>query len=70
MNAVDSALTSIHRHLASLNQAAYRISRTAPRGNLLKDTLQMMMDKRSVEVNLNTIRTAHDMTGTLIDLLT
>ncbi len=68
-NNIQVGLSGLKANLDSFNRTAARISRNAPGGDLSGDMVQMIQDKRGVQVNAEVVRTADDLVGTMLDIM-
>ena len=69
LSGITSATNSIRANLENFNTTAARIARLSQGKDLARDLVQMMVDKRGVQVNTQTLKAADEMTGTLLDVI-
>jgi flagellar hook protein FlgE len=69
LSGITSATNSIRANLENFNRTAERIARTSQGKDLARNLVQMMIDKRGVQVNTRTLKAAEEMTGTLLDVI-
>jgi hypothetical protein len=64
-----SALAGIRAHLLHFEEAAARLSRTAPDGDLPGDLVALKVAKYGVEANVKALQAADGLVGSLLDVL-
>ena len=69
MSGIFSAMEGLRAHLEAFNRTADRIARFEQGKDPARDRIQMLIEKRGLEIQLKTIQVADEMNGSLIDIL-
>ena len=69
MSGISSAIEGVRAHLEAFNRTADRIARFEQGRDPARDGVQMLIEKRGLQIQLKTIKVADEMSGSLIDIL-